>query len=91
MDRHLPLLATTLLLGVAAMIAFAAGLLPGPTPIGEASIVRADLERHVEFLASDEMAGRDTGHPEIAVAESYVADRFRQAGLSPCRAAARSV
>ena len=35
----------------------------------------------VSFLASDEMAGRDTPSKELTIAESYVAARFRGAGL----------
>ncbi|MFK7818995.1 MAG: M28 family peptidase [Planctomycetaceae bacterium] len=35
----------------------------------------------VSFLASDEMAGRDTPSPELNIASAYVASRFRAAGL----------
>lgn len=35
----------------------------------------------VSFLASDEMAGRDTPSKELNIAEAYVASRFRAAGL----------
>ena len=42
-----------------------------------------DLERHVRFLASDEMKGRDNGTPEGLKAAEYVAERFREAGLRP--------
>jgi hypothetical protein len=35
----------------------------------------------VSFLASDEMAGRDTPSPELNIASAYVAARFRAAGL----------
>lgn len=35
----------------------------------------------ISFLASDEMAGRDTPSPELAIAAQYVAARFRGAGL----------
>ena len=35
----------------------------------------------VAFLASDEMAGRNTPSPELTIASSYVAARFRGAGL----------
>ena len=36
----------------------------------------------VSFLASDEMAGRDTPSPELTLAAEYVAKRFREAGLT---------
>jgi hypothetical protein len=35
----------------------------------------------VAFLASDEMAGRNTPSPELTIASAYVAARFRGAGL----------
>ncbi|MCP4783214.1 MAG: M28 family peptidase [Fuerstiella sp.] len=35
----------------------------------------------ISFLASDEMAGRDTPSPELRIASQYVAARFRGAGL----------
>ncbi|MFY9254922.1 MAG: M28 family peptidase [Fuerstiella sp.] len=37
----------------------------------------------VSFLASDEMAGRDTPSTELTIATAYVAARFRGAGLEP--------
>lgn len=37
----------------------------------------------VSFLASDEMAGRDTPSPELNIATAYVAARFRGAKLEP--------
>lgn len=37
----------------------------------------------VSFLASDELAGRNTPSPELTIATSYVAARFRGAGLQP--------
>ena len=35
----------------------------------------------ISFLASDEMAGRDTPSPQLNIASQYVAARFRGAGL----------
>ncbi|RYD47100.1 MAG: peptidase M28, partial [Sphingomonadales bacterium] len=64
------LLATTLL---AAAPAFAQDLAPDA----------AALKAHVQFLASDAMRGRDTGSPEIAIAEQYVAAQMLAAGLKP--------
>jgi len=50
---------------------------------GESTVRASDLRRHVEFLAADGLNGRDTGEPEIAVAEEYVAREFRKYGLEP--------
>ncbi|MDP5280963.1 M28 family metallopeptidase [Sphingomonas sp. DG1-23] len=43
----------------------------------------AALKAHVAFLASDAMRGRDTGSPELAIAEQYVAAQMLAAGLAP--------
>ncbi|WP_216076166.1 hypothetical protein, partial [Acinetobacter baumannii] len=40
----------------------------------------AALKAHVQFLASDAMKGRDTGSPELAIAEQYVAAQMLAAG-----------
>lgn len=53
------------------------------SPAGESSIRARDLRRHVEFLASDELLGRDTGEAGVARAEEYVASRLRRYGLEP--------
>lgn len=39
--------------------------------------------KHVEFLASDELKGRNTGTPEHRKAAEYVAKEFENAGLKP--------
>jgi hypothetical protein len=41
------------------------------------------LREHIEFLASDELRGRDTGTEGYDRAAAYVADQFRQLGLEP--------
>jgi hypothetical protein len=41
------------------------------------------LRQHVRFLASDELAGRETGSPAIARTEEYVAAFFGSVGLRP--------
>ncbi len=64
-----------------------------PLPILAQSALTADQQRAMEhiteqrvtttisFLASDELAGRDTPSPGLRVAAAYVAARFRGAGL----------
>ena len=42
---------------------------------------------HVEALANDGMAGRNTGSPAHTLAADYVATQFRNAGLEPAGAA----
>ncbi len=48
-----------------------------------ASIRAADIRAHVDFLASDELAGRAAKSPEARRAAAYVEERFRAAGLEP--------
>ena len=38
---------------------------------------------HVQFLADDNLEGRDTGSPGFEKAANYMADQFRAAGLQP--------
>ena len=53
------------------------------TRAGKGSITAEELRNHVEYLASDELAGRETGQAGIRKAESYIAATFREAGLAP--------
>src|SRR4029079_16241828 len=38
---------------------------------------------HIQFLASDELAGRETGSPGHRRAAQYIATAFKRAGLKP--------
>lgn len=49
----------------------------------ESEINQAELEKHIRFLASDEMQGRETGSPELAIAARYIAEFFRAHGIEP--------
>ena len=44
---------------------------------------RARLQRDVETLGSEAMAGRGLGSPELERAADYIADQLRSAGLQP--------
>jgi len=46
-------------------------------------ITAEQLREHVEFLASDEMAGRATPSPELDHAARYIADELAAAGAQP--------
>ena len=50
---------------------------------GSAAIDGDDMRRHVNFLAADELAGRETGEAQIAIAERYIATAFESYGLEP--------
>jgi hypothetical protein len=65
--------AACLLIGIPAL-----AQAPGEDP-GMARRIRAD----VEFLASDNLEGRDTGSRGHAIAADYVASQFRAIGLEP--------
>ncbi len=48
------------------------------------SIKEADLKKHAEFLASDELEGRNAGYPGCVKAGDYIAAHFKESGLKPC-------
>ena len=58
---------------------------------GQEAIPKSALEKineqsiteTIKFLASDEMAGRDTPSPGLDKASDFVAERFKKAGLEP--------
>ena len=50
---------------------------------GIESINTRDLKTHMEFLASDELEGRNTGEPGLQVAARYLAVQARRLGLQP--------
>jgi len=54
----------------------------GPETAAE-GITPATIHRHIAFLASDEMRGRNTPSPELDRAAEYIAGEFRSYGLQP--------
>jgi len=50
---------------------------------GVESISRHDLKMHLQFLASDELEGRETGEPGLQIAARYLAVQAEQLGLQP--------
>ena len=65
-------------MGWTVWMALAALTAPAGTPVGEQTIIANVLRSHVSYLASDDLAGRDTGARGIAIAEKYIADSFRK-------------
>ncbi len=59
-----------------------AGRSPGD-PASLATIRASELRAHVEFLASDELEGREAGTEAETVAAAYLASRLRAFGLKP--------
>lgn len=47
------------------------------------TITASDLEAHLEFLASDELEGRETGTRGQKTAAKYLATQFQKMGLKP--------
>lgn len=47
------------------------------------TVTASEVEAHVDFLASDELGGRDTPSRGLEVAARYVATRFGSLGLEP--------
>jgi hypothetical protein len=63
---------------------------PAPSVAADAAVEAAaalitaeTVRRHVEYLASDELRGRDTPSPGLERAATYLADQFRALGLTP--------
>lgn len=54
-----------------------------PDEVARRSIDPREIRRHVRYLASDEMRGRDTPSPELERAASWIAEKFAAAGLEP--------
>ena len=50
---------------------------------GQESINSHDLKMHLQFLASDELQGRETGEPGLQIAARYLAVQAEQLGLEP--------
>lgn len=44
-------------------------------------ITATELEEHIHFLASEELAGRGTGQPGLELAASYIRSQFSASGL----------
>jgi aminopeptidase YwaD len=47
------------------------------------NISSEQLEKHVTYLASDELLGRGFGSEEGNIARNYIADQFKEAGVKP--------
>ncbi|MFM6943465.1 MAG: M28 family peptidase, partial [Aquirufa sp.] len=53
-------------------------------PVPYALSIRADdLKKHLTFIASDSLKGRNTGSAEQKVAANYIADSFKKSGIAP--------
>lgn len=57
--------------------------LPDGAPAQMAEVDRADLRRHVFWLADDARRGRYTGSPQQLEVAEYLAEQFQQLGLEP--------
>lgn len=49
----------------------------------QAQTSEKNLKKHLKFLASDKMKGRDTGSEEIKIAANYIENLFQKYGLTP--------
>ncbi len=47
------------------------------------TITQADVQRRINIIADDSMMGRDTPSPGLEKTAQYVADQFKQFGLTP--------
>lgn len=51
--------------------------------LGAAQVSEKNLKKHITYLASDKMKGRQTGSPEIEKAAQYIEGEFKKYGLKP--------
>ena len=66
------------------LFAFSTSVLSAQSPSDSSSTIQLDRVTEVlSFLASDELAGRDTPSPGLERAADYIAEQFRSAGLEP--------
>ena len=63
--------------------AVAVGAQPAAVPGLADATLRRLIDAHLEFLASDDLGGRETGTVQSLVTAQYVAAAFRAAGLTP--------
>jgi hypothetical protein len=81
--RSLVLLAA-LILGLGAAQPFAQqSVLPNTVRAAADSITAEQLKRDLDFLASDDLKGRNTPSPGFDTAAEYIAARLKKAGLKP--------
>lgn len=81
MNTVFQLLLAFVLIGNRAL-ALPAGVVPVPKE-STAMLTHERAQQHLEYLASDELMGRDTPSPYLDTAASYIAARFQEYGLAP--------
>ena len=81
MSRRFLALAPILAVSFIALPAPADG--PPPAHVALESIRAADLAKYVEYLASDELEGRDSGSKGATLASDFIAAHFAKHGLTP--------
>lgn len=57
--------------------------LNSPSRTAMESIRAEDVRRHIDFLASDSLKGRNTPSPELDLAAEYISEEFERYGLQP--------
>jgi hypothetical protein len=71
------------LAAAAGLASLASALAAGAAALDLEALAAPSLERHVRFLASDELGGRETGSAGLEEAARYLGARLRDAGLEP--------
>lgn len=75
---------TKLLLLVSFVFAVHALRAASAIPVSSLKIISVeDAKTHLNMLAADSMAGRNTPSPQLDIAARYIADRFKEYGLQP--------
>lgn len=79
------LLVPALLLLLAPVVTTPVAVTVDPAPVAASvdPVVARLIESHLEFLASDDLGGRETGTVQSLMTGQYVAAQMREAGLEP--------
>ena len=68
---------------VLVLVLVSCGEKPPRNENSQAAIMPADIQYHVNYLASDQLEGRMSGLPGCDAAAKYIAAEFRRYGLEP--------
>lgn len=59
------------------------GIIPAQVKEAAERIKAADIQKHINYLASDALQGRNAAKPVIDIAAEYIAKEFKSYGLAP--------
>lgn len=82
-DRSRPTCLSVSTLGAALLATLVTTISARAEEPAKLSVVADNIRGHIEYLASDELIGRDSGEAGVEIAAEYIANHFREYGLEP--------